>query len=295
MEPIKNILVASDFSAPAGAAMQNALVLAKIFNTSITLLHVVTLFAESDIKDSQISTLNDLFGHLEKKASQKIDACLAGIHSDGIKVDAAMRRGFNVAEEILTFIKKNEIGLVAIGSHGHKPLSQWILGSVADKVTKLADCPVLAVRQRSKNRASLKNYKRLLVASDFSPNSKKALEMAAALASTETQIDLIHVIDDSFLAHYGSSGMASLMPVLQHQATETLAHFAQEVLPKKNNCRRVLEVGPVSDKIIEYAHKHHADMIIVGQRSRFTDEPIMLGSVSDHLVRRSKTPVLVVK
>ncbi len=295
MEPIKNILVASDFSAPADAAMQNALILAKIFNTSITLLHVVTLFAESDIEEKQISTLNALFGHLERKASQKIDACLAGIHSEGVKVDATVRSGFNVAEEILTFIKKNDIGLVAIGSHGHKPLSQWILGSVADKVTKMAACPVLAVRQGSKNRDSLKYYNRLLVGSDFSPNSKKALEMAAALASAKTQIDLLHVIDDSFLAHYGTSGMASLMPVLQHRASETLAHFAQDVLPEKINCSRVLEIGPVSDKIIEYAHNHHADMIIIGQRSRFTDEPIMLGSVSDHLVRQSKIPVLVVK
>ncbi|GEM_PF-322848 len=294
MATISNILVASDFSQPAEAALQNALRIARGSGASLTLLHVATIF-EGDFSGERIATLKSLYQRLEKKAALEISSHLAGIDSKGVTLHTAVRSGFNAAEEILTFIKKNHIDLVALGSQGRKPLSEWILGSVADKIVRMAPCPVLTVRQTAQNPTDKTGYGHIVVATDFSPNSQKALQMANTLANREARIDVIHVLDDSFLAHYGASGMAALMPDLQRRAAETLEQFAARGLTPGRKGRRILEMGAVSDKILEYAQGSHADLITVGQRSRVTEEPIMLGSVSQHLVQRSRLPVLVVK
>jgi nucleotide-binding universal stress UspA family protein len=49
-------------------------------------------------------------------------------------------------EEIVRFAKEHQIDLIVIGSHGRRGLSHLLLGSVAERVVRIAGCPVLTVR-----------------------------------------------------------------------------------------------------------------------------------------------------
>jgi nucleotide-binding universal stress UspA family protein len=61
------------------------------------------------------------------------------------KVTQVVRFG-QPAEEILEFANEVEADLIAMCTHGRSGLSRWVYGSVADKVLRGAECPVLLVR-----------------------------------------------------------------------------------------------------------------------------------------------------
>jgi nucleotide-binding universal stress UspA family protein len=76
-------------------------------------------------------------GFVEENSQTFADADLG-------KVDSLVVTG-DVAEEILQYAEKNDIGLIVMGTHGYKGLERIMFGSVADKVVKNSCCPVLTI------------------------------------------------------------------------------------------------------------------------------------------------------
>lgn len=65
---------------------------------------------------------------------------------EGLDARAVLRTGV-VHEEIVTLAKGEQADLVVIGTHGRGGIARALLGSVADRVVRLAPCPVLTVRE----------------------------------------------------------------------------------------------------------------------------------------------------
>jgi nucleotide-binding universal stress UspA family protein len=63
----------------------------------------------------------------------------------GVKVGWEVVKG-NEAESITEYVKKNEVDLIIIATHGRSGVSRWVMGSVADRVLRSACAPVLMVR-----------------------------------------------------------------------------------------------------------------------------------------------------
>jgi nucleotide-binding universal stress UspA family protein len=84
-------------------------------------------------------TLDWLKGYLGKKADT--------LGKEGITVKTAVARG-SAANEILDYAKKNGIDLIIMTTHGSSGLVRWALGSVADRVVRYAECPVLTISPR---------------------------------------------------------------------------------------------------------------------------------------------------
>jgi nucleotide-binding universal stress UspA family protein len=56
----------------------------------------------------------------------------------------------DVAEEILSHSKRNEIDLISMSTHGRSGLGRWLLGSVAEKIVRHSEKPVLLLRAKGK-------------------------------------------------------------------------------------------------------------------------------------------------
>ena len=141
---MKRILFPTDFSAPAKEAQHYAMALAESFGAELHLLHVVPLFIpfpdasspyvlpEQEMK-LQVEAADRRLAHeIESSWSEKH----AVIHSAvmGLAVD-----------EILNYSKTHEIDLIVLGTHGHTGLARLLIGSVAEKLVRMATCPVLTV------------------------------------------------------------------------------------------------------------------------------------------------------
>jgi nucleotide-binding universal stress UspA family protein len=139
-----NILVPIDFSPSSRQALEAATELAGKFGAKLYLLHVVPEYPGYALPESvsQQSIISDG----RQKAEEHFQVSLAGLKARGIEATAHVEVGGDVAGNILDAIDREQADLVVITTHG---LSGWypqVFGSVAEKLTRLVQCPVLLLR-----------------------------------------------------------------------------------------------------------------------------------------------------
>jgi len=66
--------------------------------------------------------------------------------AEGLEARACLRRGL-ADQEIVALARDERADLIVIGTHGRAGMSRMLLGSVTDRVVRLAPCPVLTVRE----------------------------------------------------------------------------------------------------------------------------------------------------
>ena len=160
MVAIKNILVPTDFSASANAALVYAKDLADKFGAHVHLLHVVPLpsFYSASIELST-APLKEMM--LEAETSAR-DALASRGHAIGLpdsRITVHSTIGLPVSE-IFRFIEEEAIDLVVMGTHGRGVVEHLLLGSVAERVVRRSPVPVLTVHgtPEQKHKAAALSY-----------------------------------------------------------------------------------------------------------------------------------------
>jgi nucleotide-binding universal stress UspA family protein len=156
---MKHILVATDFSDTAAAALAHAAELAKLVGAKITLLHVI--FAEkitetllgldameylSRAADEAERIPGGAFDRLREAARGKLAAAVAALPESRPQLDLVVAEGRPTAE-ISDYAAKHAVDLIVIGTQGRSRLGQAFLGSVADNLIRQTDIPVTVVRK----------------------------------------------------------------------------------------------------------------------------------------------------
>jgi universal stress protein A len=119
----RHVLVATDFSDSAEAALEAAVRCARAFGVGLHVLHV---FAREE------RDVTRLLAEAAARAGADIPVTVAGTGGDP-------------AEEILRYARRHPIDLIVVGTHGRTGVSRLLIGSVAERVVRGAGCPVLVV------------------------------------------------------------------------------------------------------------------------------------------------------
>ncbi|MEE8452316.1 MAG: universal stress protein [Thermoguttaceae bacterium] len=138
--PRKTVVVPIDFSDDAFAALETAGELAAD-RTDLHIVHVLPLMEPTD-PGIIWATVDD--ESRRENASEALHKELADRGFDGIEV--VIRFG-DPGHEIATYAKETKAGLVVVSSHGQTALRHLLIGSVAERVVRLAHCPVLVLKQ----------------------------------------------------------------------------------------------------------------------------------------------------
>jgi len=145
------ILVPLDCSKYAETSLKVAIEIAKKFNSSLSLVHVVSSpkeYCRSGIT-GKIRVKCNLYEVTDKDIPKICNALLdtskKSVIAEGVPVNTILKQG-KVVEEILNTIKEGEFDLVVMGSRGHGMLKKLFLGSVSNRVVQEAICPVLLTR-----------------------------------------------------------------------------------------------------------------------------------------------------
>ncbi len=156
MNPIKRILVPTDFSACSRAALDYALMLARRFEARLELLHVVWTpppFIGFEVMMVQVSD-SSTFGQLVRKQAEEEMQKLVDTIEPEIREQIQRRFVVGEASEAIVETAKGEgQDLIVMGTHGRSGLSHMVLGSVTEKVVRRAPCPVLTIRAVEPKRA----------------------------------------------------------------------------------------------------------------------------------------------
>lgn len=145
---LTRILFPTDFSDPAKEAGLYAMELADKFDAELHVLHVVPqVMAYPDA--------NPIWVLPPTETQEQLEAAEHCVLQNSIDPDwAASHRvvyktvlGF-VVDEIMAYANHNQIDLIVAGTHGHSWLAHTLIGSVAEKLVRTANCPVLTVHPK---------------------------------------------------------------------------------------------------------------------------------------------------
>ncbi|MEM2094248.1 MAG: universal stress protein [Candidatus Bathyarchaeia archaeon] len=143
----EQILVPLDGSEYADRALSTAIAIAKRFSSDIILVHVVVAASTiiSSLEGIGPSILIDLKKQLEDMGKQILENGAKKTRAEGIPTITIVESG-NPPDKILQIAEKRKVDLIVIGDRGLGMVARFFLGSVADKVTRYAKCPVLIVK-----------------------------------------------------------------------------------------------------------------------------------------------------
>ncbi len=135
---LKQILVATDFSDPSVAALDYGRALARTFGASLHLLHVMeNPFLRPTAADPHA---------IQSAAWRRVAGRLTDDDRSALHATAVLETSDNPADAIVQYAGARGIDLIVMGTHGRSAMAQILVGSVAEKVVRMAPCPVLTVR-----------------------------------------------------------------------------------------------------------------------------------------------------
>jgi nucleotide-binding universal stress UspA family protein len=145
---------------------------------------------------------------------------------------------------------------------------------------------------------------RVLIAIDYNPTAQKVAESGFSMAKAmNAEITLLHVISDP--VYYSSTEYSPIMGFigfleagqlnidgLKDAALQYLEKTAQHLGDK--NIRTLIKEGDFADSILKTAKELHSDIIILGSHSRKWLENVLMGSVTETVLRRSLIPLIII-
>jgi nucleotide-binding universal stress UspA family protein len=143
------ILLPTDFSDCSAEAARVARLLAERFGSRVVVLHVLDEPAALDPMFRGDVPLELLRSRMEQFAQESMDAFLAAHFSGLENFDTMLASGIPY-REIIKKARECGAGLIVIGTHGRTGVEHVLFGSTAEKVVRLAPCPVLSVRMGGK-------------------------------------------------------------------------------------------------------------------------------------------------
>jgi nucleotide-binding universal stress UspA family protein len=154
MTAINRILVPVDFSAHADRAIEYAVTMGKHFGACVELLHVVEDPFESGGWGSEVymSDLDGLRQRALDEAKTRLERCRSTLTGGEFSIVATVRMG-HIAHTIVEYATAISADLIVMGTHGRTGLAHFIIGSVAERVVRMAPCPVLTVGLEKTNKA----------------------------------------------------------------------------------------------------------------------------------------------
>ncbi len=283
----KKILVPVDGSHSCLHAKMFTSIIAKKFNSKVTVVHVAShefmhpeLKAQYQLPHSILHKIDEAYLETGKKIIRNAKEMF---REASIPVDSRLVTYEDPAEYLLELVKTEKYDLVVIGNRADTQSERYSLGSVTEKIARHAECPVLIVKKKPK-------VENLLVAVDGSKYAEKALEFAAQLAKVySTKLALVHVEEDK-LIRIGGPQVVDCLGTVGECILKDAATKVQDLAFDK-----ILEYGSPAEIIIKIAKKVNVDIIVVGSRGLSSVRRYLLGSVSDDISMHARSSVLIVR
>lgn len=139
----KKILVATDSSQHTKSAIKEGMAIAKLAGAKLYVVYVVDTAAFASMPMD--ATWESMYELLRKEGEAATKDIETEAINQGLEVERIILEG-NPAQEIVKFADTNKLDLIVMGTLGKSGLERFLLGSVAEKVIRIATCPVMVVR-----------------------------------------------------------------------------------------------------------------------------------------------------
>jgi nucleotide-binding universal stress UspA family protein len=146
MIALKNVLVATDFGEASEAALAYGRDMARTYGATLHVMHVAENVLAQFGAETYTMTLPSLQQEVEAVAASRLKALVTDEDRRQLRAKTILRVSTSPAAAIVDYAKEANVDIIVMGTHGRGFVSHLFLGSVAERVVRLAPCPVLTVR-----------------------------------------------------------------------------------------------------------------------------------------------------
>jgi nucleotide-binding universal stress UspA family protein len=285
----RHILFATDFSPSSTTALLYAVTIARHFGAKLYLAYVIPTDAFDLIPvGERDSALENMRGHVEEQMA----GLRAGSLLRGIRHEVLVDHG-HVWPMISVMAEKHKIDLIVTGTHGRRGVEKLLLGSTAEEILRCSRTPLLMVGPDNlvSPEAEAKP-RRILYATDFSPESEPAMRFACSLSREyRAALFFLHVTQDA----YQEPISTRMQPADFFRLRFMEKHWTLEegITPEYH-----VEFNPMAAEcILETAGTLQSELIVLGVRgARYPRVAAHLpGPAAYDVVSQARCPVLVIR
>ena len=138
------ILLPIDFSPSSQAALEMAADLADHLHAELYLVNVIPMFPTTTLPD--LIPESEFIKEARTFAERHLAKCSAVLTARGVKSTTSVEVGNDIAGNIMEVVDREQIDMVVISTHGISGWHPLVFGSIAEKVVKLVQCPLLLLR-----------------------------------------------------------------------------------------------------------------------------------------------------
>jgi len=298
-EPFRKILSPVYFDETSPVALQYARYFAQQGGGTVYLLHVVPT--------DELHLLRKVYRPesgggadavwAEKVSREKLQE-MAYAHLGEVPYEIVTRLSGDPATGILEAEKELGADLVVMATHGRTGIAHLLLGSVAEKVVRESRCPIFTTR-RGEELSSVEPLQKILVPVDIAERSMVALTYARRIAEqSKGTVYPLHIVPteetDLLLrdVYQAREGTGANLVVAEKVARQKLADLAKEHLSGVRY-ETVLHVsGDPAKTILEVEREVGADLMVLATHGFTGIFHLLLGSLTEKMVREAGCPVL---
>lgn len=280
---IDKILVGIDFEKATDTLLSYAYTFASAMKASLTLVNVIDYMATPP------AYLVPYIEEEKRLAEEKFDVIRSQLLTEGISADFEVVVG-RLNESFGAVLKRTNADMLVLGYMHHV-----LRRSSSEKLIKSLQVPMLVVRGVKAGSSDRSPFaiKNILCPADFSDASKKAMDTAIELRDLfSARLEVLYVSADYHVDKMKSvKDKDTILRNLRNKAEDDMRSFLSRYGLQSIG---VIEEGEPYKKIVSFSEEKNIDLIVMGARGLGFIQGLLIGSVTDSVLKTSPCPVLVV-
>lgn len=287
MKKLKSILVVFNGSDMNNGTLKQAIRLANEGSCEVSVAILLPSY-QGNLVLVGVKTIKEaIAGSRVKALSDTVLGTVDVAEEEGTEIQTILE-GTNIPEAIIDAAKERSCDLIIIGRRGHKKNERPFMESVTARVIGSSPIDVLVIPKDTVIR-----WDRILLATDGSTCSEvaaaKAMDMARNFNSSLQVVSVVNIPDEA----HGEAPHA--MEKLVFRAHDIVNAVRDKAEAQGITAETFIREGEPYEKIVNMADHVDADVICMGTYGRTGLRRILMGSVTEKVIRKSARPVLVVK
>ncbi len=282
MKILNKILLAEDLVSSAQNLEKIAISLAKTFKSTIVPLHVLP----NDIVNPKVKKL------LDQTALSRLGKTSETMKANGVSVEAPLIKYGVAHDQIVMAATSVNANMILVGSGEDKETEKFKLGTTTERIIQNSEKPVLVIKEDDTF-----NVKTILCPVDFSNPSKRALNNAIIIARRlEAKLLVLSVSEEETSTWFSSKEELDKENAERFENNkESFAQFLKEFKFMDLEWVKLERMGNPSQEILNTIEANNVDLLIMGTAGRSGLNRLVIGSVTEKVIREVPCSFLTLK
>ena len=280
MKLLEKILLATDFNQSSEYIIENAIFLAKIFQSKVTLIHVLP----DNIKNEKAKILLDI------AAENQLRMINSHINKKGIKTEEPIIEYGSYSDKVVLAADIINANLILIGAGEKTKKDTFQLGTTAETIIRKSNKPIWVVKKKN----SL-NIRKILCPVDFSEESSRALKNAIILARKIHAKLIVFSVYEKLIRASVKLNWDDINELRKSDHINDLDKFLDKYNFTDLNWSKEIKGGFPAVEILKAIDKHNIDLLIMGTSGKTGISKMIMGSVTEKVIREVPCSFITLK